>query len=586
MAVYITSVDVRNYRSCKSTALTLSPYTPIVGRNNCGKSNVVAALQWLVRKTKLGEEDFNAADAAVEVIGTLDHITAEDLGVVADKHRKSIEPYIRDGKLSIKRSQATAADTAKLSVLNPDNGEWVPNPTGIDNALSELFPEPIHIGAMEDAAEDASKAKTSTTIGKLLAAMLETIRDRHDADLQVHLGAITSRLSAKGADRFAELHDIDASINTKVKDLFPGVSVRLDFPVPVLEELIKAGTVRVFEDDDADGEGRAFNSFGHGSQRAIQMALVRHLAELRRGQAIHGGVTLLLIDEPELYLHPFAVEHIREALKTLSASGYQVVFTTHSAQMITPTDAPVTVLMTKTHAAGTVARKRLSDALNVVVPRADHQIGLLFELTNACQVFFADRVVLTEGKTELRLLPHIFKHASGRTLGQAGIALVAQTGVNDTKKSMSVLSAMDIPVAAIADLDFAFHGGVTHGYLQANDPDILACKQLLVQLQPQHGFTLDAAGLPTKNGGIQPAKVFELLAAHPGAVAPIQGLAAKLRAQKVWLWTSGAIEAHLGLAGKTETDWAQFQLDCDQRGLAASARDANSITALVEWMVS
>ena len=397
-------------------------------------------------------------------------------------------------------------------------------------------------------------------------------------------GADKASSAADKATQF--VNELDQKYDTKVKDLFPGVSVRLDFPVPVLEELIKAGTVRVFEDDDADGEGRAFNSFGHGSQRAIQMALVRHLAELRRGQAIHGGVTLLLIDEPELYLHPFAVEHIREALKTLSSSGYQVVFTTHSAQMITPTDAPATVLMTKTHAAGTVARKRLSDALNIVVPRADHQIGLLFELTNACQVFFADRVVLTEGKTELRLLPHIFKHASGRTLGQAGIALVAQTGVNDTKKSMSVLSAMDIPVAAIADLDFAFHGGISHGYLQANDPDILACKQLLVQLQPQHGFTLDAAGLPTKNGGMQPAKVFELLAAHPGAVAPIQGLAAKLRAQQVWLWTSGAIEAHLGLAGKTETDWAKFQLDCDQQGLAASTRDANSITGLVEWMVS
>ncbi len=439
---------------------------------------------------------------------------------------------------------------------------------------------------MEDAAEDAAKSKTTTTIGKLLATLLEGIRQQHEADLQVHLDALTTQISAKGAQRFAELDQIDASINAKVRDLFPGVSVRLDFPVPLIEELIKAGTVRVFEDEDPNGPGRAFGSFGHGSQRAIQMALVRHLAELRRGQAVNGGVNLLLIDEPELYLHPFAVEHIREALKTLAASGYQVVFTTHSAQMITPADASSALLMTKTAADGTRARPRLADALETAVPDADHQIGLIFTLTHASQVFFADRVVLTEGKTELRLLPHLFQVAKGKTLGQAGIALVAQTGVNDTPKCMAVLGAMGIPAKAVVDLDFAFRNAATHGYLAGDDVDIAACKDVMQRIHIDSGFCLSKDGLPEKGGKLKASQAFEVLAAHPDAKPPIASLAEKLQQKNIWLWTAGAIEVPLGLKAKKETEWRRFHQETLDKGLDATAPDAQSVRDLLEWLAT
>lgn len=38
-----------------------------------------------------------------------------------------------------------------------------------------LFPDPIHIGAMENSEEDSSKSKAGTTIGKLLAEIIEPI---------------------------------------------------------------------------------------------------------------------------------------------------------------------------------------------------------------------------------------------------------------------------------------------------------------------------------------------------------------------------------------------------------------------------
>lgn len=580
MAVYISDLEIRNFRSCVAASLQLTLFTPLVGLNNCGKSNCLTALQWLVRKAKLGVEDFHDLAQPVQVMGTLVGITEADLDVLEAKHRKKIEPHVRDGVLHVRRVQEVPGGEVTLTVLDPDTNEWVPNPTGIDNAISELFPDPIRIGAMENAEEDASKAKTTTTIGKLLASMLAAIQEHHEQALTPHLAAILGMISAEGGQRFEELGRIDESINRKISDLFPGIRIKLDFPAPVFNDLIKAGTVKVYE---GDGQGRSFGSYGHGAQRAIQMAMVRHLADLKRGEAAAGGVTLLLVDEPELFMHPFAVEQVREALRALSDAGYQVVFSTHSAQMILAKDAKNALLMTKVHPDGTKARPRMQSVVEQLVENPTHQLHQLFSLTNSSQILFADKVVLTEGKTELRLLPSIFQAVAGKTMGQSSLAIVAMTGVADTKKSMEVLSAIGLPSCAVVDLDFAFRHATKHGFLQGDDPNIAACKAIFSQMAEDGLVSLDG-GLPCKGVQGSAAKAFELLAAMDEAKPHIAELVRKLRDQNVWLWSAGAIEPHLGLSEKSEHAWLTLQVRLESEPLEDVCADAEGIRSLVEWM--
>ena len=580
MAVYISDLDIRNFRSCVGTNLQLTHFTPLVGLNNCGKSNCLSALHWLVRKAKLGMEDFHDPAQPVQVMGTLRGITEADLAVLEQKHRKKIEGHVRDGVLMIRREQQVPGGDTELTVMNLDTGEWEPNPTGIDNAVSAVFPEPIRIGAMENAEEDASKAKTTTTIGKLLASMLAAIQEQHEETLTPHLSAILGMISAEGGQRFEELGRIDESINRKISDLFPGIRIKLDFPVPVFNDLIKAGTVKVYE---GEGRGRAFGSYGHGAQRAIQMAMVQHLADLKRGEAAAGGVTLLLVDEPELFMHPFAVEQVREALRALSEAGYQVVFSTHSAQMILAKDAKNALLMTKKHPDGTKARPRMQSVVELLVDSPTHQLHQLFSLTNSSQILFADKVVLAEGKTELRLLPSIFHTIAGKTMGQSSLAIVAMTGVADTKKSMEVLSALGLPSCAIVDLDFAFRHATKHGFLQGGDPDIAACKAVLSRMAGDGLISLDG-GLPRSGVQGSAAKAFELLALDEEAKPHIAELVQKLREQNVWLWGAGAIEPHLGLSEKSEHAWLTFQVRLESEPLEDLCADAQGIRSLVEWM--
>ncbi|STQ74589.1 ATP-dependent nuclease [Grimontia hollisae] len=584
MALQITDVIIKNYKSCINTNLKLSRFTPLVGYNNAGKSNCLSALQWLLRKSSLSEKDFYDIDSPVEVEAEIHGVSQELLDIMPEKQKKSIEKYVLNNVLSIKRVQLVPSDKAseiKLSVKDPATDQWVVNPTGIDNAISALLPEPIRIGAMENAAEDASKSKNTTTIGKLLAQFLEPVRQAHEQDLNTYLSEVSRRISSDGDLRFGELTNIDSGVNTKVNDLFPGMSVKLHFETPTIDDLIKAGTLKVFE---GLGDGRDFSSYGHGAQRSIQMALIQYLSEVKRN--VPDLTTLLLIDEPELYLHPFAIEQVREALFSLSNSGYQVVITTHSAQMVTPELAEKTLLIRKDSHQGTYARLRLTDAIQKVVPNSVHQMEQLFSLSHSTQVLFAESVILTEGKTELRLLPFLFKQACLKTMGQEKHALVAQSGVYDTKKSLEILEAMDLPAKAICDLDYGLTGAIRDGFIPANAPEVIAIKSRLSQIAPENNITLNGVGLPKNTNQCTAAQAFEILAKDNIAKPEILSLHKKLKDRGIWLWTLGAIEAHIGLQSKDESAWAQFKSDVNRNGLAATCPDHQSVLDLIDWIRS
>ncbi|TCV62061.1 putative ATP-dependent endonuclease of OLD family [Vibrio crassostreae] len=584
MSHLIEKIKITNFRSCESTELLLSDYTPLVGYNNAGKSNCLTAINWLLKKKKLDESFFNDATTSLVVEADVTGITASLLGQMTQAQQNSISPFLygpNSDKLTIKREQAlptSSVSSITISVWDETNTCWRSNPTGIDNALKTILPEPIRIGAMENAAEDSAKAKNTTTIGKLLASITHQIQAAHANQIQGHLDSINNLIASNGSNRLTQLGNIDQGINAKVQDLFPDISVKLHFPTPTEEDLLTSGTIKVLEGNSTDE--RDFSSYGHGAQRSIQMGLVRHLADVSNANSI--ATKLLLIDEPELYLHPFGIEQIREALLNLAENGYQIIFSTHSANMISAEEAPKTLLIRK-GTNGTYSRTRLNDAIQAVVQGSTHQMEQLFSLSHSSHVLFSDKVVLTEGKTELRLLPYIYKTITGKAMGIDKCALVAQSGVGDTKKSMAILDAMDLPSKAICDLDFITKA-VKNGYLDQNDSDIAAIKAIFQTIAPAHSMTLSSSGWPSKNPTISAAKCFETLAVQPNATVHIDNIHNKLKLQGIWLWKLGAIEAYLGLSGKDESHWAQFKTDVQMNGIVATCSNYQGLDDLINWL--
>ncbi len=592
MTHILSEITIKNFKSIKDESFELSAFTPLIGYNNAGKSNMLEAIKWLLRKTSLTEASFNEKTQGVEMEARISGITENILAQLPENQRTSIQPLLFADSLFIKRVQPSPnlpVAQIRLLVKDPVNleteNEWRVNPTGLDQAIQVLFPEPIHIGAMENCEEDVSKSKNTTTIGKLLAEIIGPIQASYSTQVQTALDGIKELLDADGTSRATELNDFDASVNGKVESFFPGVSIKVHVPTPELKEVFSKGTIKVFE--DLNPTGKDVSALGHGAQRSIQMALIRHLADIKREAGEQASNTILLIDEPELYLHPQAIEILRDALKILSTQGYQVIFSTHSPFMITSKDVENTLLIRKDVTRGTYKRNSLRTAIMEVASAHPSQLGIIFSLSNSSNILFAERVILAEGKTENRLLPKIIQKITGQTLGLHKTALVPTDGSGSIRKTMEVLTVMGVPTKAIVDLDYALKEGESQGFLLEGDADVNSIRNHLASIAPLHSINLNN-GWPTKrNSSMTASEAFALLAQETAIHSNLVSLKEKMKSAGIYIWTKGAIENHLGGIAKNEMGWANFNLRLETEDLNnIIPLDYTEINDLVTWLLT
>ena len=587
MSHKLTYLKIENFKSIKNIEIDLENYSPLVGYNNAGKSNILEAIQWVLRKTKLKTTDFNDTESAVIMTATIDGISEGILDNINPTHRTRIEPYLENGKLKVRRQQLVpeaAAGQFRFEVYNPNDQDWQNNPTGIDNAIKDLFPDPIYIGAMENSEEDVSKSRSSTTIGKLLAEITGPIEEQYGDQLRVVLDGLKEILDADGSNRAQELTDFDTQVNDKLDAFFPDINVKVHVPTPEVKEVFTKGTIKVYENQN--GVGTDVSSLGHGAQRSIQMTLIRHLADLKIATQETSTTTLLLIDEPELYLHPQAVEILRNSLKVLSNQGYQIVFSTHSPFMVTQKDIANTLLIRKNSTLGTHKRNSLKSAIPQIERDAQHQ--LMFALSNSSNILFSEKVVLAEGKTENRLLPFLIETISGKSLGLNKCAFVQQGGSGNTKKSLQVLEVMDLPSKAVVDLDFVFKQAVDDGFIENDDTDLLACLTEMARIAPLNNINLGDDGLPTKrNSSMTASEAFALLAESQNLQENIENLKTKLQDKNIWIWKKGTIEDHLDIQGKNETGWARFVQSVENDDIETVLPDDHQdIKTCINWLLN
>jgi hypothetical protein len=254
MAQILSEITIKNFKSIVDGTFELASFTPLVGYNNAGKSNILEAIKWLLRSNSLSENGFHNVARSVEMEGKISGITAIILEQLPENQQSAIKPYLIDETLQIKRTQQQPNSGVRgivLQIRDPASignaNEWRNAPTGLPQALEVLFPDPIHIGAMENAEEDVSKSKNTTTIGKLLAEIIGPIQTSYSEQLQTALNGIKNLLDVDGSDRAAELSAFDTAVNGKVESFFPGVNIKIHVPTPELKEVFAKGTIKVFE---------------------------------------------------------------------------------------------------------------------------------------------------------------------------------------------------------------------------------------------------------------------------------------------------------------------------------------------------
>ena len=435
----ISTLKVSNFKAIRVGVFEFSNYTPLVGYNNAGKSSILEALTWVIKPSSISATSFNNPEHQVSVAVKVSGITDAVLAGLADAHRDRIAEYIENDQLEFRRTQETpgqSVSTIRLEIFDYRDGKgWVKPPTGIPPALNALFPEVILVGAMENAADDVGKSTSSSTIGKLIKQIVEPVREQYSAQILESLTPIADQLSARGANKDPVLKDVDQTIEGYLADFFPGMSAKTHIPMPDIDDFLKKATIKVSEDrygDDLEGDAA---TMGHGAQRSVQIALINALAHIRRNDGGAAGRTvLLLLDEPELYLHPQAIAVVRTALKKLSGNGFQVAFTTHTGELIGAEDCAKTLIIRRTPDSGCVALHKMEDVANIIEDHANQAVTL-FELSNSKEFLFSDRVILVEGKTETIIFLHLYRRIKGKSLLADRIGLVRRNGYGSMRAS-------------------------------------------------------------------------------------------------------------------------------------------------------
>ena len=154
---------------------------------------------------------------------------------------------------------------------------------------------------------------------------------------------------------------------------------------------------------------------------------------------------VLLVEEPELYLRPQAQRYLYRLLRTFAQGGNQVVYTTHSPNLLNVARLGELAVVSRTDN-GTCA-------LQPEMPSPDEDFRLLTEFdAERSELLLARAALLVEGQTERLALPFTFA-ACGYDADREGISVVECGGKANILLFARVCRAVGVPFVALHDRD-------------------------------------------------------------------------------------------------------------------------------------
>jgi predicted ATP-dependent endonuclease of OLD family len=240
--------------------------------------------------------------------------------------------------------------------------------------------------------------------------------------------------------------------------------------------LIKEKYKRIYKEEFATEKMRYFESFSDG-QKSIE--LVKTLIENRKSI----GLSLaFLIDEPELYLHPQAKKSLYKKLKDLSEKGVQIFYITHSAEFLSFEEPEKIYLFhrdeIKNEETGEVKLEdtkvfpsyeeqchRITNPNKKDDSHIDYLSGESLSLNSA---FFADFVIIVEGKDDKQVIYNIIKAKTEKYPEYFGISIIDSGSVSGTNKVSLLYKTFCKKIFCMMDYDIEKNKDLHKKYVKKN----------------------------------------------------------------------------------------------------------------------
>lgn len=451
----IKKIGIKNYRSIEQEEFEPQSLCALVGENNSGKSNILKAIDLLLGESwpsirNISDEDIYGRDLSrdIEIRIWFDEPIKEDEDATRDKYeisgfllryshykRSTAKKQKGEPKIDFVAIDEKGEEVRIIKKFQKGQRPYKEN-VFVNSELRELAPV-VFIGVNRDVQYHLSGSRW-TLFGKLLLDIEREFASDPDRmkEFQDKIEELTKLLKIESFEHLQEL------IKTNVKKQTGMSDVDLRFSGHCVLEHYKK--LKLVLKESPDYEEFDALEMGSGIQSAIVIGIINAYREIKKSGAI------LLIEEPEVFLHPHTRRYFYSLLKELSESENQIFYSTHSTEFVRIEDYKGICIVRKSPQAGTkiVQAYKLDLAKN-----EQEELKLLtgFDIGRS-EVFFAKKVLLVEGPTEKYSLPYLFALIN-INLDESGISIIDACSKENLLFFSKILRAFRIPFVLLHDED-------------------------------------------------------------------------------------------------------------------------------------
>ncbi len=526
----LSRLRVQNLRSiADSGEFEIQPLFGMVGENNCGKSNLLRAVDVLVSAGagRLARDDFNDPSAPIIIKGSFDSLTDDEKRrwksylveerLILEK-RVALSTDERRGRekttaefhgyraepapihLSLKKIMKKHGGRPKWAAIVKEAGlpdyfladgkcnkadfekglerylaendvEYDPldlsttQALGLQSNVVASLPSVYLLPAITDYSDEIDRRSSTSTFRRLMGDLSERIL-KHDprfVELQGALETIRGLLNRVDAEGAPKRIDALAQIETKIAGLLrrvmPSVQgVALAVEVQNLTDLFSAGVSLAVD----DGVKTDVLAKGHGLQRCIVFTLLQTLILNERNQLVAGATLavrserpiILLIEEPELYIHPQLGKLFFDVMREFSKTD-QVVYSTHSPLFVDAYESQQVALVSKPSVAEGTKVKTCD--MSAFAGLTERKVFKGFARLNPAinELFFARRVLLVEGTEDLIAITSVLQNIGRikQRVEEMELSVIPCGGKQSIPFFQRVLNAFCIPYSVLHDSD-------------------------------------------------------------------------------------------------------------------------------------
>ena len=488
--MYVSNLKIKNFRnfSAPSFSMDLRPFTVILGENNIGKTNLLAAMSLLfsqeistIQRRSLELDDINylaitafkkqVADQTVEVDkvtfpeveihATLSDIQDDQHAVVGDwysntdateacvTYRFSLRGNFKRDKWINEQREAIANRKERVEKTKSESGDGSEKP---DYSLYVDFPIGEYRHVIYGGGRPSNECE-GWLLRMLRAEILDALRDAERelvAGGEQHLLFRVLRQSSDSRytdvkrliDELKQAIDEDPSLAVIKKDVqkllarvsldTPGEdhSIGLQFVAPEAVEILK----KIGMTYGANPISVARN--GLGRNNLLYIALV--LSQMAKTQDISVDdeaficYRLVGIEEPEAHLHPHLQDHLARNIEDIRREhphSLQLIMTSHSTHVAAKLSLENTAILFRRESDGAIAAHYVLDGIDPAKDKDDVRFLSLYSDATKSRMFFARRLILVEGIAEQIVIPMLFEQETGQSLEAIGCTVINVNGV-------------------------------------------------------------------------------------------------------------------------------------------------------------